>query len=146
MKLELRGMSKRYGATVACDAVDLEIRGGEVLALLGENGAGKSTLMKMLYGVERPTPAKSVVDGERVQVDSPRAARELGIGMVFQQFSLIPAFSVAENLSLGAPGLPLIPAVSQRGAPPGTHAASRPAAGARPARRRRASSASARSS
>jgi ABC-type uncharacterized transport system ATPase subunit len=108
VKLELCGMSKRYGATVACDAIDLEIRGGEVLALLGENGAGKSTLMKMLYGVEQADAGEIRRDGERVQVDSPRAARELGVGMVFQQFSLIPAFSVAENLSLGAPGLPLL--------------------------------------
>ena len=106
MKLELRRISKRYGETLACDAVDLTIRSGEVLALLGENGAGKSTLMKVLYGVERPDSGEILRDGERVVIGSPRRALELGIGMVFQQFSLIPAFTVAENLSLGAEACP----------------------------------------
>jgi general nucleoside transport system ATP-binding protein len=106
VRLELRGISKRYGQTQACDAVDLTIAPGEVLALLGENGAGKSTLMKLLYGVESPDAGEIRRDGEPVRIGSPSRALELGIGMVFQQFSLIPAFTVAESLSLGAPDIP----------------------------------------
>lgn len=114
MTLELRGIVKRYGETVACDGVNLELRAGEVLALLGENGAGKSTLMKVLAGVERADAGEVFVDGKPVSVDSPRAARALGVGMVFQQFSLIPALSVAENLSLGDERLPLFRPLKSR--------------------------------
>jgi general nucleoside transport system ATP-binding protein len=106
VKLELRGISKRYGSTQACDNIDLAIEAGEVLALLGENGAGKSTLMKVLYGVERADSGDILRDGQRVSISSPGRALALGIGMVFQQFSLIPAFTVAESLSLGASDLP----------------------------------------
>jgi simple sugar transport system ATP-binding protein len=114
VNLELRGISKRYGSTQACDNIDLGIAPGEVLALLGENGAGKSTLMKVLYGVERADSGDIFRDGERVDISSPGRALALGIGMVFQQFSLIPAFTVAESLSLGAPDLPwLAPLRSQ---------------------------------
>jgi general nucleoside transport system ATP-binding protein len=106
VKLELRGISKRYGKTQACDGVSLTIAPGEVLALLGENGAGKSTLMKVLYGVETPDAGEILRDGAPVRIGSPSRALALGIGMVFQQFSLIPAFTVAESLSLGAPETP----------------------------------------
>jgi simple sugar transport system ATP-binding protein len=78
-----------------------------VCALLGENGAGKSTLMKLLYGVLRPDAGRISIDGEPVRIDSPRAARAYGIGMLFQQFSLIDALSVSDNLVLGARGVPL---------------------------------------
>jgi general nucleoside transport system ATP-binding protein len=100
--LELRGISKRYGQTQACDGIDLTVAPGEVLALLGENGAGKSTLMKILYGIERADGGEIFHDGRRVEIGAPSRALALGIGMVFQQFSLIQAFTVAENLSLGA--------------------------------------------
>ena len=86
--------------------MDLDIPPGEVLALLGENGAGKSTLMKILYGFYRADAGEIAVDGKAALIDSPRAAMALGIGMVFQQFSLIPALTVAENLLLAHPGTP----------------------------------------
>ena len=119
MTLELRGIVKRYGETLACDGVSLELCQGEVLALLGENGAGKSTLMKVLAGVERADAGEIWNDGKRVLVDSPRSARALGVGMVFQQFSSIPELSVAENLSLGDERLPFF-----RPHKSGTHALS----------------------
>lgn len=106
MHVSMHGISKRFGDTLANDAVDLDIPPGEVLALLGENGAGKSTLMKILYGFYRADSGAITVDGEAVSVDSPRAAMALGIGMVFQQFSLIPALSVVENLLLAHPETP----------------------------------------
>ncbi len=106
--LSLRGISKRYGDVVANDAVDLDVRSGEVLALLGENGAGKSTLMKIAYGFERADSGTILRDGAAVRLGSPLDARRLGIGMLFQQFTLIPAFTVAENLALFLPGLPAL--------------------------------------
>ena len=106
MHVSLRGITKRFGGTLANDAVDLDIPPGEVLALLGENGAGKSTLMKILYGFYRADAGEIAVDGKAALIDSPRAAMALGIGMVFQQFSLIPALTVAENLLLAHPGTP----------------------------------------
>src|SRR3954465_11697793 len=96
--LELRGITKRFGRIVANDGVDFDLRGGEVHALLGENGAGKSTLMSILYGLHRPSGGEVVVRGEPVTIDSPRAAIDLGIGMVHQHFMLIPVMTVAENI------------------------------------------------
>ncbi|MBI2749620.1 MAG: ATP-binding cassette domain-containing protein [Burkholderiales bacterium] len=96
-------MSKAFGEVRAVDGVDLEIRGGEVTALLGENGAGKSTLMKLLYGVYRPDAGTIEIDGRTVALTSPAAAISQGIGMVFQQFTLLPALSVLENLLLSWP-------------------------------------------
>jgi general nucleoside transport system ATP-binding protein len=107
MNVELAGMGKRFGAVQANDGVDLVLRPGEVCALLGENGAGKSTLMKLLYGVIAPDRGQISIDGAPVQIGSPRAARALGIGMLFQQFSLIDALSVSDNLVLGARDVPL---------------------------------------
>lgn len=102
----MQGISKRFGAVLANDNIDLEIRRGEVLALLGENGAGKSTLVKILYGFYRSDAGKILKDGIPITVDSPQEAREAKIGMVFQQFNLIPAFTVAENVALFDPDLP----------------------------------------
>jgi general nucleoside transport system ATP-binding protein len=99
--LELRGITKRFGRLVANDAIDFELRRGEIHALLGENGAGKSTLMNVLYGLHRPDEGEMLLDGEPVRIDSPRRAISLGIGMVHQHFMLVPVMTVAENLVLG---------------------------------------------
>lgn len=106
MHIELRGISKHFGEVTANEDVNLEIKAGEVLALLGENGAGKSTLMKILYGFYQGDSGEIVIDGTTVEIDTPRTAMALGIGMVFQQFNLIPALSVAENLMLAYPKSP----------------------------------------
>jgi general nucleoside transport system ATP-binding protein len=100
MHLRLSAISKRFGAVQAVTNADLEIRSGQVLALLGENGAGKSTLMKLLYGVHRPDDGNITIDDVPVSLASPRAAMAAGIGMVFQQSNLVPALTVRENLVL----------------------------------------------
>jgi ABC-type uncharacterized transport system ATPase subunit len=100
MHLRLSGISKRFGAVRAVSDAGIDIHPGQVLALLGENGAGKSTLMKLLYGVHRPDAGEIAIDGRPVSIDSPRTAMEHGIGMVFQQSSLVPALTVRENLAL----------------------------------------------
>jgi ABC-type uncharacterized transport system ATPase subunit len=100
--LELRGITKRFGSLVANNAIDFELKRGEIHALLGENGAGKSTLMNVLYGLHQPDEGEILLDGEPVKVDSPRRAIGLGIGMVHQHFMLVPVMTVAENLVLGS--------------------------------------------
>jgi len=100
------GVSKQFGAVTANDNVDLEIRAGEVLALLGENGAGKSTLMKVLYGFYHSDAGEIRIDDRMVRFVSPKEAMASGIGMVFQQFSLVPALSVLENLLAAFPNAP----------------------------------------
>jgi general nucleoside transport system ATP-binding protein len=100
--LELRRITKRFGTLVANRSVDLELRKGEIHALLGENGAGKSTLMNVLYGLHQPDEGEILLGGEPVTIDSPRRAIGLGIGMVHQHFMLVPVMTVAENLVLGA--------------------------------------------
>jgi general nucleoside transport system ATP-binding protein len=99
--LELRGITKRFGAVVANDGVDFDLRRGEVHALLGENGAGKSTLMSILYGLYTPTEGEILVNGEPVRIGSPADAIALGIGMVHQHFMLVPVMTVTENIVLG---------------------------------------------
>ena len=99
--LSLRGVTKQYPGCLANDRVDLTVGGAEIHALLGENGAGKSTLVKIIYGVTRPDAGEIVWLGEKVTVESPAHARRLGIGMVFQHFSLFESLTVAENVALG---------------------------------------------
>ena len=99
--LELRGITKRFGALVANDRIDLELRGGEIHALLGENGAGKSTLMNVLYGLLKPDAGEILIKGEPVSFRSSADAIARGIGMVHQHFMLVPVFTVTENIVLG---------------------------------------------
>jgi simple sugar transport system ATP-binding protein len=106
-RLRLDGITKRYGATLANDGISLELMPGEILAVLGENGAGKSTLMKVVYGVVRPDAGHIALDGRAVAIDSPAAARALGIAMVFQHFALFESLTLAENVALGLPPQPL---------------------------------------
>jgi simple sugar transport system ATP-binding protein len=101
--LATEGLTKRFGQLTACDHISLDIRHGEVHALLGENGAGKSTLVKMLYGALSPDEGRILWEGRPVAVTSPAEARRLGIGMVFQHFSLFEALTVAENIALALP-------------------------------------------
>lgn len=101
--VSLRGISKRYGDLLANDAIDLTLRQGEVHALLGENGAGKSTLVKILYGAIEPTAGEILWEGRPVAIASPVEARRLGIGMVFQHFSLFEEMTVAENVAVALP-------------------------------------------
>lgn len=120
-RLELRGLTKAYPALIANDRVNLVVQPGEIHAVLGENGAGKSTLMKCIYGVVKPDAGHMFWNDEEVQVRSPAQARALGIGMVFQHFSLFETLTVTQNAALGLPGKPdledlarRIDAVSQR--------------------------------
>lgn len=103
-RLALRQITKNYPAVRANDAVDLTVQPGEIHAVLGENGAGKSTLMKIIYGVVRPDAGTVRWDGQEVHIANPASARALGLGMVFQHFSLFDTLTVAENIALGLSG------------------------------------------
>ena len=100
--IEMREITKIFGEFVANDKINLQLRRGEIHALLGENGAGKSTLMNMLAGLLEPTSGEIAVNGQVVKLDSPSKAASLGIGMVHQHFMLVEAFTVAENIILGS--------------------------------------------
>lgn len=102
--LEVRNITKLYGDLAANKDVSLSINKGEIHALLGENGAGKSTLVKVIYGSLQPTSGDIIWQGKKISIANPAAARRLGIGMVFQHFSLFDALSVAENIALALPG------------------------------------------
>lgn len=101
MKLELRGITKRFPGVLANDNVSLTAESGKVLALIGENGAGKSTLMNILSGIYRPDSGEIIMDGVQQHFDDPGEAIKAGIGMVHQHFMLVPVFTVAENVVLG---------------------------------------------
>ncbi|MEY5024438.1 MAG: hypothetical protein RL569_1351, partial [Actinomycetota bacterium] len=101
MKLELRGITKRFGTLVANDSINLTVESGEIHALLGENGAGKSTLMNVLYGLYKADEGEILLDDKSQTFAGPGDAMAAGIGMVHQHFMLIPVFTVAENVALG---------------------------------------------
>jgi simple sugar transport system ATP-binding protein len=113
-RLELRALTRRFGSFTANDAIDLVVQPGQIHALLGENGAGKSTLVKMVYGVLRPDSGEIRWENSTLPPLDPRAARRLGIGMVFQHFSLFEALSVAENIALGLDAPGPMPALAAR--------------------------------
>lgn len=100
-RLELIGITKRYPGVVANNNVSLKVMPGEIHALLGENGAGKSTLVKFIYGVQKADSGTLLWEGRKTEIANPKAARKLGIGMVFQHFSLFDAMTVGENIALG---------------------------------------------
>ena len=99
--LELQGITKRFPGVLANDKIDIALREGKILALLGENGAGKSTLMNILYGLYKPDEGKIFVRGKEVHIDGPNDAIAQGIGMVHQHFMLVPVMTVIENVMLG---------------------------------------------
>jgi simple sugar transport system ATP-binding protein len=110
----LGDVRKRFGAVAALDGASLELAPGEIHALLGENGAGKTTLVRVLAGLVRPDSGEILLDGRRVELWSPRRARELGIGLVPQHAALVPALSVSENLVLGEAGGIVLGAAARR--------------------------------
>ncbi|HEX9357564.1 MAG TPA: ABC transporter ATP-binding protein [Streptosporangiaceae bacterium] len=101
MKLELKGITKRFGSLVANDHIDLTVEQAQIHALLGENGAGKTTLMNVLFGLSQPDVGEILIDGQPQHLESPGDAIRAGIGMVHQHFMLVPVFTVAENVTLG---------------------------------------------
>ena len=103
-RLKINGLTKQFPGVLANDHVSFSVKPGEIHALLGENGAGKSTLVKMIYGIMQPDQGTISWDGEVIHISNPRAARKLGIGMVFQHFSLFDAMTVLENIALGMDG------------------------------------------
>ncbi len=102
--IEMRGITKSFGAVKANEAVDLSVAPGEILGLLGENGAGKTTLMNVLFGAYAPDAGEILIQGRPVRITSSADALAAGIGMVHQHFHLAPRLSVLENLLIGIPG------------------------------------------
>ena len=123
--LEMRGITKRYPGVLANDAIDLDLRPGEIHALLGENGAGKSTLMNILYGLAVPDEGSISIDGQPVDILGPHDAIDRGISMVHQHFMLVPVLTVAENIVLGEETMANPVFIDREGGPP-------PDRGARP--------------
>lgn len=113
-RLQLKGIAKHYPGVVANADVDLTVSPGEIHAVLGENGAGKSTLMKIIYGVTQPSAGQILWEGKPVIINSPAQARALGIGMVFQHFSLFESLTVVENVALAMPGKPPLDELAER--------------------------------
>ncbi len=99
--IEMRGITKTFGSVVANNGINLNVKPGEILALLGENGSGKTTLMNMLSGIYQPDSGSILVDGKEVSIHSPEDAKRLGIGMVHQHFKLVDVFSAADNIWMG---------------------------------------------
>src|ERR1700674_2317680 len=99
--LEMRGVTKTFPGVLANDHIDLDVRRGEIHALLGENGAGKSTLMNILYGLVTPDEGQILLNGQPATIRSPADAIAQGISMVHQHFMLVPVLSVAENILIG---------------------------------------------
>src|SRR5208282_5443636 len=108
------GITKRYGTFLANDGIDLDLFPAEIHALLGENGAGKSTLVKVMYGLIQPSSGELRWMGQKVVLAGPSEARDLGIGMVFQHFTLFENLNVAENVALGLPATDSFAAISER--------------------------------
>ncbi len=102
-RLQLRGITKRYPSVIANDGINLTVAAGQIHAVLGENGAGKSTLMKIIYGAQQADEGEIIWNGQALHIASPANARQLGIAMVFQHFSLFDTLTVAENIALGLP-------------------------------------------
>jgi simple sugar transport system ATP-binding protein len=102
--LELRGITKAFGSVTALDDVSFAVRRNTIHALLGENGAGKTTLMRVAFGIVRPDKGSVLRDGHVIDLSYPARAIAAGIGMVHQQFSLVPAMTVSENVALGGHG------------------------------------------
>src|SRR5690348_10655321 len=99
--LTASNLSKSYGGVTVLDRVDFDVRGGEVHALVGENGAGKSTLIKILGGAVRPDAGAVTLDGTPLPLGDPRRIRAMGVSIVYQEFTLVPELSVADNVQLG---------------------------------------------
>lgn len=102
--IECRQITKAFGSVVANDKIDLTVRYGEIMALLGENGSGKTTLMNMLSGIYHPDAGSILVGGKEVSINSPVDSRNLGIGMIHQHFKLVDVFSAMDNIVLGTKG------------------------------------------
>src|SRR5215207_8587431 len=99
--LEVRGLTKRFPGVLANDHIDLTLRKGKVLGLLGENGAGKSTLMNMIYGLYTPDEGEILINSKPITINEPSDAIKNGIGMVHQHFQLVEVLTVTENIMLG---------------------------------------------
>src|SRR5437764_453491 len=101
LRLSMMDIHKRFGSTLALRGVDLELRAGEIHALVGENGAGKSTLMKVLSGAELPDAGRMTLDGQPYRPRGPQEARRLGVAMIYQELTLAPHLNVEANVMLG---------------------------------------------
>ena len=113
-RLQLINICKSYNSLKANDQIHLTVQPGQIHAILGENGAGKSTLMKIIYGATKANQGQILWNGKEVHIDNPSMARKLGIGMVYQHFSLFETLTVAENISLGLDEKIPLKALSQK--------------------------------